>query len=641
MHRIFCNLDPHWEFITQVHNHCLDVYADSHVEFWHIGAVSSGHQDGWGDWPRRIAREHLLAELLEAGQVLAETESLCLLISAAASDPELNQELTTLTDEPWWSRCHAVLTLPEDNLNATLLLQPPWSSLFLLTAEPRYRLYSLRLLSELFQQHDHRDHWLLPNENGAFRLDLKSHTPISDCVMQHWPKYAQSLLQAANAIQQPNLDEWRQAVENTQAAAFKPLGLTWRVSTEELSNERLDDQELQKGGVPWSSEPTAFAQTLLDWPLPWFHDSKLPKALHEKLSQYIADLNRQLAECYVALHAIQPKEPELRPNFTRCRAWTLGISDETINAIKQDRAQLNHYRAAIRRRTEKLADFLRRRIDRRTRHRVPGYDNNPHDYRRPWLEEDAALYEARREAKTAARHLVSQRGFWGGGAAVAGLALLPVLILRLPLLTSAGGVSQYFNNPAWWSMDGAWVLVFFLIYLGFALYQVFQRRRRLGLAQRCLRLAAENLWQQNLEILNNLFRYQKHGEAQRRLSMLDEQGEQLLKELTETQTYLNRLHRSLEQQLRYHEKRPNTSEVMGHPFNGQDPRERSPLSWLRHCLEPEDWRRLPEQSIAINGQPDRLKSRYLLGCDEIILTPVPFHSGQASDAIAFNPHHVP
>lgn len=621
---IFCNLDHDWEFVTLVHDHCLDVYTDPEVEFWQVGAMGNVKPDCWGGWPRRIARKHLLAELLEAGRLLAEPESLLLLVSAAAPDPELDQELATLANEAWWKRCTAVLALPADDQTAIPAPRAPWRLTLQLDSEPRKRLYGLRLLGEWLSQDNSDPRWL--PQGGVFRLGLEngSRTPLSDCVMHYWPEYAEELLKAADEVQRPDLKPWRQKVEETYRAAFELLGANpdQLDQRESFLDERLDDQALRQGAAPWGSELTEPTQKLLQWRVPRFYDPKLLRDIHQNLNEWTDALDRTLTERYASLHQTQQpekaqqlqREREHRGALDRHRAWTLGISEETINQIEHDRAKLSHYRSAIRRRVERLTAFLRHRVESSVRRRAPVFGDSDYRYRRQWLEADAALHDARRTAITAARRLVNRTAFWGGLATVTGLALLPVLILRIPLLTGAGGVSQYFNNPAWWGPDCAWTVLFALIYLAFALHQIHQRRRRLRIAQDGLRNAATELWRQNMEIFGNLFRYQDHSQAQRLLTALDEHCERLSGELAQTQTHLNALRRDLQRQRDYYQTLsplpPTTGHGLGKPFNGQDSRSLSPLQWLKLCLEPEDWRRLPEQEITANG-PDPLKSRYL------------------------------
>lgn len=661
MHIIFCNLDPHWEFITRVHNHCLDVYADPRIEFWHIGATGDAKPDCWGDWPRRIAREHLLAAVLEAGQVLPETESLWLLVNTAAPDPELERELATLTNQTWWRRCTAVLALATDEETAPALhVAPPrqsgepsplvsavanaestlWRHTFLLTSDPRQRLYSLRLLGELFQQHDDRDNPLLP-QNGVFRLSLehRPQTSLSDCVMQHWPQKASDLLDMLDEVEHPRLDSWLQKVEDTERAIFKLLGANpdQLQQLEQFLDERLDDQAVQQGATLWSNELIEPAQQRLHWRTPWFHDPKLPETLRLHLNEFTDALDRTLIERYASLHQTQQpnrtrqfhaEQHEHRADLARHHAWTLGISEVTINQLKHDHAELAHYRSAIRRRVEKLAAFLRHRIEPSVRRRAPVFGDSEYRYRRQWLEADVALHEARRTAKTAARRLVSRAGFWGGLAAITGLALLPALILRWPTLAGAGGIKLYFNTTTWWGPDCAWTALFALIYLIFALHQVYQRHRRLRIAQHGLCNAAEELWRQNLEILSNLFRYQDHSQAQRLLTALDEHCERLLEELTQTQNDLNTLRRDLQRQLDFYQTLVPPIKAgpgLSNGFNTHESRTDSPRHWLHRCLEAEHWR-LPEQKIAVSGIPDVLKSRYLAGCEEIRIREVSLYS---------------
>lgn len=627
MRILFCNLDPHWEFSTLVHHHCLDVYTDPGIEFWQVGAAGREKPDSWGDWPRRIAPEHLRAELMEAGQLLGDQEPLLLLVSATAPDPALDQELMALVREPWWRHCTAVLTVPAEDppppapAGEPEPIVPPvapdqaklWRYTIRLDADPRQRLYGLRWLGE--QLPDLRS---LPQ-----RIHFDGHP--SDCVIQHWPPYARMLLQAADTVQHPFLDDWRHQVEAVHRMAFKRLGANpdQLDSLERFLDERLDDQALQPDAAPGAGELTEPAQALLQWPVPWFYDPRLPKDLHQNLNDFTDTLDRTLTERYATLHQTQQPERtrqwrteqrELRAALAHYHAWTLGISEETINQLKHDRAELGHYRAAIRRRVERLTAFLRHQVDVTVRRRAPVFGDSEYRYRRQWLEADATLHAARRNAMAAAGRLVSRTRFWAGLAVVTGLALLPVLILRLPGLTRTGGVGSYLNNPAWWGPDSVWVAVFALIYLGFALHQVFRRRRRLRIALKDLRGAAENLWQQHFAILGNLFRYQDHTQAQRLLTTLDEQGERLLAELTRTQNYLNDLRRDLHRQLDYYLTLPTPppeTGVLGEGFDGQDIKALTPLQWLRLCLEREDWRRLPAQDIIVNGVAGPRKSRYL------------------------------
>lgn len=665
MRILFCNLDPHWEFSTLVHHHCLDVYTDPGIEFWQVGAADRENPDSWGDWPRRIAREHLRAELMEAGQLLEPQEPLLLLVSVATPDPALEQELALLAGEPWWPNSIWVWALaakaqrppalraasPGPGRESTSTDSPPTREeradsmgestascyTFLLDHDPRKRLYSLRVLGEWLSQRHDRDPPLLSN-NGVFQLTLENRppTPLSDCVMQYWPEKASGLLQAADDAQRPDLDPWRQAVQETYRAAFTRLGANpdQLQSLERFLDERLDDQALPQSAAPWSSEPTEPAQQWLHWRTPWFHDPRLPQMLHQQLNDFTDSLDRTLTEHYASLHQTQQRERtrqlvtehrEQHGDLAGIHAWTLGISEATINQLQHDHAELGCYRAAVRRRVERLTTFLRHRIERGVRRRAPVFGDSDYRYRRQWLAEDAELNEARREAKTAARRLVGRAWFWGGLAAIAGLALLPVLILRGPMLLGVGGVRQYFNTPSWWGADSAWIALFAMLYLGFALYQLVQRRRRLRIAQDRLRLAARELWRQNLVILGNLFRYQDHSQAQRLLTALDEHCERLLGELAQTQASLHALRRDLQRQLQPYPPLPLSApspvagSVLGALFDGRDPRAESPLQWLRRCLESEDWRRLPEQEIAVtvDGRPDHLKSRYLWGCAAI------------------------
>jgi hypothetical protein len=662
MHIIFCNLDLQWEFSTLVHHHCLDVYADPRVEFWHIGAAGGVNRDCWGDWPRRIVREHLLAELVEAGEVRPATEPCLLLISAAVPDPGLERELAALVGQPGWRQGIQLWALAADEVTTSLFAAGPADPggelcrvdsppeleyatgtgttrryTVLLDPDPLRRLYSLRILGELFSQHDDRDNPLLP-PGGVFRLSLEGRRqmPLSDCVRQHWPAMARSLLQAADDVQRPRLDTWRQAVEDTYRAVFKRLGAhpDRLQSRELLLDERLDDQSLPPGIAPESNELTEPARQLLQWPTPWFHDPRLPETMRRQWNAFTDTLDRTLTERCARLQQAQQSErirqfsaeqDAHRADLTRCHAWTLGISEETLNQIKRDRAELDHYRAAIRRRVEKLTTFLRQRIESGVRRRAPVFGDSEYAYRRRWLAEDANSRDARREAKTAARHLAGRTAFWGGLAAIAGLALLPVLILRGPTLLDTGGVRRYFDNPTGWGMDAAWVLLFVLLYLGSAGYQIYRRHRRLRIAQDGLRNAAEALWRQNLGILDRLFHYHDHSQAQRLLTALDEHGERLLAELAQAQDDLNLLRRDLQGQSTYYQTLPPAPPPAaadpGMEFAALEGDALSPGQWLRCCLEPAHWRRLPAQSILVAG--GRLQSRYLLGCEAITLRPLP------------------
>lgn len=634
-HTLFCNLDPAWDFVHWAHHHALDAFARPDVAFWQIEEPGAASPDPWGDWPRRIAPRHLSAELAELHELHRRDAHRWLFNLPALAEAPLRQAVQELGAAlpAARTRHRCIVTLPaQGDYGAALpeLATATWIDHLVLlpeSAEPERRGHALRLLGALCADPELGAALDGVRRDRVVALELlatRADAPITDTVVQHWPRLARGLLDLGVRARGPGLDRGLAAWKDAVATAARDVD-TLRNAT----------------GTPDDRAATDRDDPLESLRCPWFFDRELPARIERGVADFYRRLDDELERRFTQLNTAhqqwRQREIEREPAFlARLQAHTansIGLSETARGTLAEQQVQIDRTRQQLVAEEEALLAGLRGELTPETRRGADLFGGANRDYRRPPFEEDAAVRQAERTTRTAALDLASRRGFEFGLAWVLALALLPILALRAPAWFAQGWL-PYFADAGSWGPDAGWLLLFAGPYLGFGLHQIRRRRRVLRRALGVLNSRLDRARQRHHLALDQTFRYQHLIVAMRRLVLLEEQIERVRDELQAALLDLSRLETALAGQCAYYADRPGAPDPALPADPTADParpalldalRDRPPRDWLRRVLR--DWPTDPPETIAVRdadfARTGTLLTTYLRRCACIALTRLP------------------
>jgi hypothetical protein len=614
MRVLLCNLDPGWEFDTLVHNHCLDVLANEDFHCWNVGTFHETKDDPWGNWPRRIDRRYLGAEITETLQLFGHGDNLFVFHLPAQAIANLRQELDSLDHVLAAKRSGDthILTLPQ-NFNSNGLhdlVKNTWvNHVVLLNEDPRLRLYELRMLIAMFQDETLytslqkvKDRRVVIMELGAGHTADKPY----DAVMQYWPALENRLLDHCDEMRKRQGDnsEW----EHVFGTAFKDL-------------ENLQDK------VPTLEEsPVTESFAFL---CPWFFSKGLPLRLKKEVDAFYRQLDDDLEKHYAHLNEehqrwrqeqIDREEPGLLAKLKKQTALTLGFGEIVQSSLKKQQDRLDDERRKIITEEQAVLKSMRGALTLETRRGVDIYGGVNRNYHRPLFREDEDLKNYLRKAQEKAARLASREWFWKGLAVVLLLALIPAVALRA-FVWNTVGFTPYFNDPGLWLPDLAWLSLFGCCYLGFGFLQISRRRRELRRAIDNLKDQADRVRERHFKALKDSFRYQYLVMAMRRLVLLGEQIERLTREIQSALNDLSLLEGVLSNQREQYQRLG--AGAIADPTLAQTfeqlkkrLRDKPPAEWIPLTLR--NWPVVPLQEVDIRdqgfGASGQLKTSYLRDC---------------------------
>lgn len=654
MYTLVCNLDPDWDFANLLHNYSVDLFADPNVGFWEASnRLTITKKKPWGDWPRRIEPRHLNDELTETLYLHRDAPRLLLFNLPALTGEALQQRIQDLAPplaEQDAGRYCRVVTLPKPTDSANLSSDHPellaiatttWIDHLVLLSESdsaaetaAHRLYELRLLMMIFANEEALQlRQFRRRRVVSLKLIKQATRPhLSDTASQRWQLMAQDLLSAGDSLRNAAPSHGIQQWENDTATGFAAI--------DELRTR---------------TDPTPPSCPVLKLPCPWFFQAGLPAHHRAEVARFYQELEAGLEERFEVLNsqhqALQKEYLRQEATFLETlqthTALDLGLHDQARAVLaRQKQARIAQQRQLLLAEEQQVLARLRGDLVLETRRNAESpetaaltgeltlearqgvhlYGGTNRHYRRPLFQEDETLEKALDAAQTAAARLASLGWLIGGGVLTVALALIPILALRLPHWP---GWPSYASDPRVWGLDAGWLAAFGLSYLGTSLFQVYRQRRALRQKQAALKPLTVTIHQRSHQALSDTFRYQRLTLAMRRLLVIEEQIDRLLKERETALRDLAALESSLSNQLEHYQTQrlvvipaafpPDEAGLLRERLQAQPPG-----TWLHRALQP--WPVRPDTLTELTdsdfGQRAPLPTSYLQGCAEILLTRV-------------------
>lgn len=654
MYTLVCNLDPEWDFANLLHNYSVDLFADPAVGFWEASnRLTITKKKPRGDWPRPIDPPYLNDELTETLYLHRDAPCLLLFNLPALTGAALQQRIQDLAPplaDQDADRCCRVVTLPMPTDSANLSSDHPellalatttWIDHLVLLSAPdpaaetaAHRLYALRLLMTIFANEEALQlRQFRRRRVVSLRLVTQANSPgLSDSASQRWQLMAQDVLSAGESLRTAAPSHGIQQWEDDTAIGFATI--------EELHTR---------------TDPTPPPCPVLKLPCPWFFQAGLPAHHRAEVARFYQELEAGLEERFEVLNsqhqALQKEylrqEATFLDTLQAHTALGLGLHDQARAVLaRQKQARIDQQRQVLLAEEQQVLARLRGDLVLETRRNAESaeaaaitgeltlesrqgvhlYGGTNRHYRRPLFQEDEALEVALDQAQTAAARLASLGWLIGGGLLTVALALIPLLALRLPHWP---GWPSYASDPRVWGLDAGWVAAFGLSYLGTSLFQVYRQRRALRQKQAALKPLTATIHQRSHQALSDTFRYQRLTLAMRRLLVIEEQIDRLLKERETALRDLAALESSLINQREHYQTQhlavvpaafpPDEAGLLRDRL-----RDQPPGAWLRCALKP--WPIRPDAVIELTdsdfGHRAPLLTPYVQGCAEILLTRV-------------------